>query len=140
MSKNKIPFQVGMILNDFMDRFGTEERCQQALFKLRWPDGFRCPECAHPSHCRLKVRRLIQCHRCRHQASLTARTIFANTKLSLRTWFQAMYLLTQSKVGFSAMALKRHLDVSYNTAYLMKQKIMQTMRERDNSRPLDGAI
>jgi hypothetical protein len=51
-----------------------------------------------------------------------------------------MYLLTQSKVGLSAMALKRQLGVSYNTAYLIKQKIMQTMRERDDSRPLDGVI
>jgi len=34
------------------------------------------------------------------------------------------------------MALARLLGVQYNTAWLLKQKPMQTMRERDDSKPL----
>ena len=63
--------------------------------------------------------------RCRHQVSLTAGTVFANTKLPLTRWFLAMYLLTQSKNGLSAMALGRQLGVSYNTAWSLKHKLMQ---------------
>jgi hypothetical protein len=51
-----------------------------------------------------------------------------------------MHLLTQSKNGLSALALKRDLGVSYNTAWSMKQKIMQVMKERDDSHPLSGVI
>ena len=44
-----------------------------------------------------------------------------------------MYLLTQSKNGLSAMALGRQLGVSYNTAWSLKHKLMQVMKERDES-------
>lgn len=140
MARNMVQFQKGQSLPTFIKKYGSESACRQALFKLRWPNGFKCPECDHHSHCKLKTRKLIQCNRCHHQASLIAGTIFANTKLPLTTWFLAIYLLTQSKTGLSAMALARHLGVSYNTAWLVKHKLMQTMRERDDSKPLDGLV
>ncbi|MBK7301075.1 MAG: hypothetical protein IPI79_12530 [Moraxellaceae bacterium] len=34
----------------------------------------------------------------------------------------------------------RQIGVSYNTAWAMKHKIMQTMKERDDSEPLTGSI
>jgi len=73
------------------------------------------------------------------QISITAGTIFASTKLSLTTWFLSIYLITQSKVSVSALSLKRTIGVSYNTALLIKHKIQQVMKERDDSKPLDAA-
>src|SRR5690554_6249379 len=140
MARNMVQFQKGMSLPAFLDKYGAEEACQQALYKLRWPEGFRCPECGHHSHCQLKSRPLIQCNRCHHQTSLTARTLFDGSKLPLRTWFLAIFLLTQSKSGLSTMALSRHLGVAYNTAWLLKQKLMQAMRERDDEKLLSGAV
>ena len=61
-------------------------------------------------------------------------------KLPLTKWFLAMHLLTQSKNGLSALALKRDIGVSYNTAWSLKHKIMQVMKERDDSQPLAGII
>jgi len=52
----------------------------------------------------------------------------------------AIHLITQAKTGLSALALKRQIGVSYNTAWSMKQKIMQVMKERDDSKPLSGVI
>lgn len=140
MAKNRVQFQKGMSLPEFLQQFGTEEQCRQAIFQRRWPQGFRCPQCGHSSHCQLACRRLIQCNRCHHQASITAGTVFANTKLPLTTWFLAIYLLTQNKNGISAMALMRQLGIGYNAAWLMKHKLMQAMRERDDSQPLFGPV
>lgn len=140
MMKNKVQFQPGMSLVDFQQQFGNEEQCRNAVYQWRWPQGYTCPSCGNPSHCNLACRDLIQCHRCHHQTSLTAGTIFASTKLPLTTWFLAIYLLTQSKNGLSAMSLKRQLGVSYNTAWLMKQKIMQVMKEQEERQVLEGAI
>lgn len=64
----------------------------------------------------------------------------AHTKLPLAQWFLAMYLLAQSKNGISAMELRRHLGIRYPTAWLLKQKLMQTIRERDDDMPLSGAV
>lgn len=140
MKKNAVQFQPGMSFAGFLDQYGSEEQCQQALIQQRWPQGFRCPDCGHAGHCRLTQRDVFQCNRCKRQVSLTSGTLFAETKLPLRTWFLAIYLLTQNKNGISALSLRRQLGVSYNTAWLIKHKLMQAMVERDHDRPLSGLI
>jgi hypothetical protein len=60
--------------------------------------------------------------------------------LPLATWFLAIYLLTQAKTGLSALSLHRQLGVSYNAAWSLKHKIMQIMKERDDSKVLSGVI
>lgn len=140
MARNKVQFQKGLSLKEFMEEYGTEEQCFDALYALRWPDGFRCPFCGHDQCCQLTVRKLQQCNRCRNQTSITAGTIFESTKLPLTIWFQAMYLLTQNKKGVSAMSLHRQLGISYNAAWRMKHKLMQVMLEREENQPLSGFI
>ena len=140
MAKNLIQFQKGLSLTAFLERYRTEPQCREALFKLRWPNGFVCPHCGNTTYCVLNNRPLFQCHRCHHQTSLTAGTIFAGTKLPLTAWFLAIYRLTQDKKGVSAMALSRELGVKYATAWSMKHKLMQTMQERDRGKRLAGRI
>ena len=140
MARNRVQFQKGYSLVQFMDDYGTEEKCTQAVFRWRWPNGFVCPRCEHTGHWRHQSRALYQCRRCRHQVSLTAGTILASTKLALRIWFLAMYLMTQTKNGISALELSRQLAVSYNTAWKVKHKLMQVMKERDDTRPLGGWV
>jgi len=140
MSKNAIQFQKGFSLPDFFATYGTEEQCEKALFDCRWPNGFVCPQCGHKEYCVLKTKKLYQCNHCHHQTSLTSGTIFADTKLALTTWFLAIFLLTQTKNGISALELKRQLGVSYCTAWSIKHKLMQVMKEHDEKQPLVGNI
>lgn len=142
MARNAIQFQKGLSEPSFQQRYGTEEQCVEALQTLRWPKGFVCPTCGHTKGHQLAHRRLMQCasQPCRAQTSITAGTIFHSTKLPLTTWFRAMYHLTQSKNGVSAMELMRRLGVSYNTAWLMKQKLMQTMKEHEATRKLTDRV
>ena len=86
------------------------------------------------------MRKLQQCNRCHYQMSITTRTIFASTKLPLKTWFLGLYFMTQSKKGVSALSLKRNLGISYPAAWRMKQKIMQVMMEREDGKQLSGFI
>jgi transposase-like protein len=140
MPKNKVQFQRGTSLREFMARYGTQEQCERALFEWRWPRGFACPECGDTAHCALKSRRLFQCNSCGRQTSVTAGTVFAGSKLPLPTWFLAMHLVTQAKNGISSLELARQLGVSQNSAWLLKQKLMQTMLERERARQLTGLI
>jgi ribosomal protein L37AE/L43A len=142
MSRNLIQFQPGLSLPEFIQRYGTQAQCESALEASRWPSGFHCPHCRdtrHSSHYR-SGRKLFQCYRCRKQTSLTAGTIFDATKLSLTIWFLAMHLLTQAKNNVSALELSRHLGVSYNTAWLIKHKLLQVMEEREQNRELIGRV
>ena len=140
MARNRIQFQKGYSLTQFMDEYGSEERCVEALFRWRWPNGVVCPRCSKTGHCHVQNRGLYQCSGCRYQVSATAGMILASTKLPLRTWFLAMYMLTQTKNGISALDLSRQLSVSYNTAWQVKHKLMQAMKERDDTRPLGGWV
>ncbi len=127
---------------EFMDRYGTEEQCEAALIAARWPDRFACPACGGDAFTSFRRGRLAywQCTSCRHQCSLISGTIFESTKLALTKWFLAMHLLTQAKNNVSALELMRHLGVSYPTAWLMKHKLMEVMRLREDTRQLTGRV
>lgn len=140
MSRNSVQFQKGLSLAAFNEAYGTETQCRAALFQIRWPQGFFCPACGNATYCELGTRALYQCHKCHHQTSLIAGTIFENTKLPLSTWYLAIYLLTQHKSGVSALQLSRDLGVRYTTAWTMKHKLMQVMLEHEREKTLSDRI
>ncbi|MFA0810586.1 IS1595 family transposase [Microbulbifer epialgicus] len=140
MARNKVQFQKGISFTQFLKEYGSEEQCFNALCQWRWPNGFCCPRYGHDKHCDLSYRKLKQCNRWRRQTSVTSRTIFYSIKLSLTTWFLGIFLITQDKKGISCMELSRHLGISYNAAWRMKQKLMQVMMERDHQYKLSGFV
>src|SRR5215213_3830769 len=115
----------------FRERFGTEEACRKALFAMRWREGLSCPACGGRGFCELKTRKVFQCNRCKRQLSLTAGTVFQDTKLPLTTWFAAIYHLAQGKNGISSVELGRRLGVKQATAGLVKHKLRRAMAERE---------
>lgn len=142
MAMNRIQFQPGLSMPEFLKDYGTEAQCEQALEVARWPQGFACPRCFSAAHYVVRdgVRKVFQCQSCRHQASLIAGTVFQGSKLPLTTWFLAIYLISQAKTGLSALSLKRQLGVSYPTAWLMHHKLMQVMAMREEHYPLEGKV
>ena len=142
MAMNRVQFQPGLSMAEFMDRYGSEASCEAALIDSRWPEGFVCPSCGggRSSSFRREGRLYFQCTACRHQCSVISGTVFEATKLPLTIWFLAMHLLTQSKNNVAALELQRHLGVCYKTAWLMKHKLMEVMREREDSRQLQGRV
>lgn len=142
MATNRVQFQKGLSLSEFVRRYGTQEGCEQAVLTWRWPEGFACPGCGQAEHTTFRRGGLLylQCCHCRHQASLLAGTVFQSSKLGLPRWFQAMYLLTQAKNGVSALELMRHLGVCYKTAWSLKHKLQQAMALAEDSRKLTGRV
>jgi predicted RNA-binding Zn-ribbon protein involved in translation (DUF1610 family) len=142
MPTNRVQFQKGMSLGEFMRRYATEEACEQELEAQRWPQGFACPSCGSREYSNFRRGRLLyyQCCNCRHQASLIAGTVMASSKLGLRLWFQAAYVLSQAKNNVSALELMRHLGVCYQTAWSLKHKLMEAMWVRERSRTLSGTV
>ena len=140
MAINKVQLQRGLPMLEFFDLYASQVQCEEVLRSWRWPQGFVCPACGGSQHSEFRrhSRLYFQCCACRHQCSLIAGTIFESSKLPLPTWFVAMHLITQSKNNVSALELKRHLGVSWPTAWMMKHKIMQVMFEREETRQLTG--
>lgn len=45
MAMNRVQFQGGLSMTEFMRLYGTQRQCEKALEASRWPKGFVCPEC-----------------------------------------------------------------------------------------------
>ncbi len=97
-------------------RFSTVAACRGYLFHLRWPDGFCCPRCGGKKSWP-KADGLVRCAACDYQISVTARTIFQDSRLPLTLWRRAAWWVTSQKNGVSAIGLQRVLGLrSYKTA------------------------
>ena len=98
-------------LGDLEARFGSEQACWDYLLKLRWPEGFGCPRCGGRTAW-TTTRHLLVCAGCQYQASVTAGTIFQDTRTPLTLWFRAIWWVTAQKHGASALELLSfaHLD------------------------------
>lgn len=124
---------------EFEERFATEEACREYLYQLRWPDGFRCPRCGFDQAWRTK-RGLFLCRGCSFQVSITAGTIFQDTRKPLRQWFRAMWYVTNQKHGVSALGLQRFLGLgSYRTSWTWLHKLRCAM-VRPNRERLSGIV
>jgi transposase-like protein len=115
-------------LPSFLERFGTDDQCRAYLIEARWPNGFRCAGCGHDRCHALRARLALECAACGKQHSYMAGTIFEQTKTGLARWFLAIWLVTSSKGGISAMELQRQMGFgSYQTAWSWLHKIRKAM-------------
>ena len=113
--------------SEFEARLSTEAACREYLVKLRWPDGFWCPRCGGRKSWPVRGV-LLQCAGCGHQSSVTAGTIFQDTRKPLTLWFRAMWAVTSQKNGASAIGIQRELGLgSYDTAWTWLHKLRRAM-------------
>lgn len=146
-----LPTPKGLTLIQIMDRFPTDEKARAYLEAVRWPDGPFCPHCgnadpkaiwalkANPGK---KVRAgLRECGACGKQFTVTVGTIFEDSKIPLRKWLIAWYLLCSCKKGISALQIQRQLELgSYRTAWFMMHRIRYALRQPEFSDKLGGTV
>src|ERR1019366_5161140 len=108
--------------------FRGDAACREYIRRLRWPGGFICPHCGWTGEPWVTSRGLLHCRGCQGQTSLTAGTIFQDTRKPLRMWFMAMWYVTNQKNGVSALGLQRVLGLgSYETAWTWLHKLRRAM-------------
>lgn len=135
---SKLTTQPAVNLLSLMEDFDTDGECRAYLEDLRWPGGVQCPRCQSQSISRIKARKVFECA-CGYQFSVTAGSIFHDSHLPLPKWFLAIFLITESRKGMSALQLKRLLKVSYKTAWYLCHRIREAMREA-TPEPLTGTV
>lgn len=127
-------------LPTFLARFGTDAQCRAYLARGRWPGGFRCAGCGHGAAYSHRRRLIEECVACGKQHSLLAGTMFEQTKTGLARWFLAIWLVTSSKGGISALELQRQMGFgSYQTAWSWLHKIRKAM-VRPGREPLAARV
>lgn len=116
--------------------FHNEEAAYAYVEARIWPKGPVCPHCGgveRISQMRGKSTRVgaYKCYQCRKPFTVKIGTIFEDSKVPMRLWLQAMYLIAGSKKGISSNQLHRILGVTLKTAWFMSHRIREAMRSGD---------
>ncbi len=126
--------------SEFLDWFPDDEACLGYLERLRWPQGFVCPRCGQAGEPYRASRKRLMCRGCRYQCTATAGTVFDKTRTPLRSWFAAVWYVTNQKYGVSALGLQRVLGLgSYQTAWTLLHRLRRAMVRPGRER-LSGVV
>ncbi len=109
-----------------MEAFKDEKACVEHLAKLRWPSGIVCPICGSTR----KIYKLTRGHNykcadCTNEFSVRKGTIFEESRLPLRKWFMAAWLMTANRKGISSCQLAREIGVTQKTAWFMLGRLRE---------------
>ena len=129
-----------LTLDQIMAHFATDEAAREYLEAVRWPNGPVCVHCGNDkadaiydiaANPQRGVRSgLRECKACGKQFTVTVGTIFEDSKIPLRKWLVAWYMLCSSKNGISAAQMQRMLGIgSYRSAWFMMHRIRYTLRD-----------
>jgi len=129
-----------MNLIELTTKIDSEEKARAFLEKMRWPNGVVCPRCGHEHISRLAAYGKYECAKCEYQFSVTSGTFMHKTRVPLRKWLIAAYLLCESKKGISAKQIQRMIEVSYPTAWHMMHRIREAMKPGDGEEKLTGIL
>jgi transposase-like protein len=125
-----------------METFPNEESCVRHLEELRWPTGVVCPLCGESRKIyRLTRGLLFKCSDCKGQFSVRKGTIFEESRLPLRKWFAAAWLITSNRKGIASTQLAREIGVTQKTAWFMLGRLREVaIAIGDMGGPIHGVV
>ena len=104
----------------------TDRECLDFMVEARFGswDSVGCPHCGTTGkHYWRPQQKRWKCAGCGSTFSVTSGTVFANRKLPLQTIIAGTLMWLNSAAGQPALELKRHLNVTYNTAYTLQHML-----------------
>ena len=118
-------YRKGLIIAQAVKFFDDPEFTEQWFIEQRWPNGVACPACASTDiqHRTTRKPQPFRCNDCRKDFSVTSQTIMHGTKLPLKTWGLAIYLVVTNLKGVSSMKLHRDLGVTQKTSWHLAHRI-----------------
>lgn len=122
-----------MNLIEFINKFPTNESCEEHYANLRLERGITCKKCDKVTeHYYLRSVKKFQCKCCRSRTNLKAGTMMQDSNLPIRMWFLCLHLMTGIKKSFSALEMQKQLGHGrYEPVWYMMHKIRATMGKRD---------
>jgi transposase-like protein len=107
----------------------SEAKCRKYYEKFRWENGEPvCPHCDSKKVYRFSDGKLFKCAECRKKFTVTVGTIFENSKIPLKKWLLACYIMTSHKKGISSHQLAKDISVTQKSAWYMLMRIREMQR------------
>lgn len=113
-----------------LDHFKDEALCRAYMEQRRWNGKIVCPHCNAPKAYRTNRGYKCSSRTCYKKFTVTTGTVMENTKISLRTWIAAIYILTSHKKGISSLQLHRDLHITQRTAWFLLHRVREMFAEK----------
>jgi len=127
-------------LLELMEAFPDEQSCIDHLREIRWRDGEFCPYCGGTRIYHFTDRKTHKCGDCKARFSIKVATIFHDSKLPLRKWFLAMWLITAHPKGIASTTLAKDLKITQKTAWFVLHRLRHAARTKSFNMPLSGTV
>ena len=127
-------------LFDLMDAFPDEQSCIDHLRSIRWGNGEFCPHCGGVRIMHFSDKKTFKCSDCRERFSIKVGTIFQDTKLPLRKWFMAIWLITNHPKGIASTTLAKDLSITQKSAWFVLHRLRHAARTPSFSAPLENEV
>jgi transposase-like protein/IS1 family transposase len=128
-------------LSDLMIAFRDPQTAIDHFKAIRWADGVVCPYCDHDKAYDLSEKNKYKCADCSRKFSVLVGTIFENTKLPLRVWFGAIWLITNHPKGIASTTLAKDLGITQKSAWFVLHRLRHAARTRSfNKPPMSGKV
>lgn len=125
-------------MTEFTDYFRDEKTCVEHFTAARFRNGEYCPHCRHDKIYKCANGKRYHCAKCKQDFTIRTKTVFGESKLPLRKWYMAVYLLTTTSKGISSVQLAKHVGVTQKTAWFMDHRIRKALK--DNKGQLFGTV
>ncbi|MBS0363948.1 MAG: IS1595 family transposase [Proteobacteria bacterium] len=126
---------------EMLRAFPTEQSAIDHLTAVRWANGKFCPLCGNADEKRIGTlagTNTHKCYVCRKRFSIKVGTIFQDTKLPLRTWYAAIWLITNHPKGIASTTLATDLGITQKSAWHVLHRLRHASRTPSFNAPLGG--
>ncbi|WP_199792295.1 IS1595 family transposase [Allosphingosinicella vermicomposti] len=127
-------------LFQMMQAFPDEQSAIDHFTAIRWKNGPFCPQCGSTKVYHFSDKRTHKCGDCRKRFSIKVGTIFEDSKIELRKWLLAIWLITSHKKGIASTQLAKDIGVTQKTAWFMTHRLRHAIATKSFNRPLSGEI
>lgn len=127
-------------LLQMMQAIPDEQTAIDHFTAIRWKNGAFCPACGSTKVYHFSDKRSHKCGDCRKRFSIRVGTIFEDSKLPIRTWLLAIWLITSHKKGIASTQLAKDLGITQKSAWFVTHRLRHAIRTQSFNRPLTGVV
>ncbi len=125
-------------LFDLLQAFPTEESRIEYLEKKLW-NGTPVSPYDPTSKVYRRDDGMYRCKKTGKNFNIRIGTLFEGSKISLRKWFYAVYMVTCHTKGISSVQLSKDIHVTQKTAWFMTHRIREAFKQ-DYKEKFDGEV
>ena len=125
-----------------IEKLADEKVAREHMEQMRWGSNPVCPHCGSIKPYKLKDGKTYRCKdkTCKQNFTVTVKTVFEHSKISLSKWMCACYIISAHKKGISSHQLARDLGVRQGTAWFMLHRIRFAMGLDHEPAPLNNIV